>query len=37
MNQMEEPTPEARARETAAFERLCQLDAAAALKLMLGQ
>ena len=37
MNQMEEPTPEARARETAAFERLCQLDAGAALKLMLGQ
>ncbi len=37
MNQAEEPTPEARAKETAAFERLCQLDAAAALKLMLGQ
>jgi hypothetical protein len=29
-------SPEARARETAVFERLCQLDAAAALKFTLG-
>jgi hypothetical protein len=28
--------PELRARETLAFERLCQLDAGAALKLMMG-
>ena len=31
-----ELTPEARARETAVFERLCQLDAAAALKFTFG-
>lgn len=31
-----EVTPEARAKETAAFERLCQLDAGAALKFTLG-
>ena len=37
MNQAEEPTPEARAKETAAFERLCQLDVGAALKLTLAQ
>ena len=36
MNQAEEPTPEARARQTAAFERLCELDASSAIKLMLG-
>jgi type VI secretion system protein VasJ len=33
---MGEVSPEARARETAVFERLCQLDAAAALKFTLG-
>lgn len=36
VNRMEEPTPEARTREATAFERLCQLDAGAALRLMIG-
>jgi type VI secretion system protein VasJ len=36
MSSMEEVTPEARARQTAVFERLCQLDAGAALRLMAG-
>ncbi|HSN99973.1 MAG TPA: type VI secretion system domain-containing protein, partial [Candidatus Nanopelagicales bacterium] len=36
MNQGYEVPPEAREREQRAFERLCQLDASAAFKLMLG-
>jgi len=36
MNRGQEVLPEARAREEAAFAKLCQLDAAAALKLAAG-
>lgn len=36
LSQFEEPTPEARQRMSAVFERLCQLDAGAAVKALAG-